>query len=112
MLKTLRGHANFVFCVNFSPQGNLLASGSFDESLRLWDVKTGKCLKILPAHSDPVSGVDFNCDGTLLVTLTLTQILILTLTRSIFCIALLVAVTSYVCGGVAYNYKVSQSVGP
>ena len=27
---------------NFSPQGNLLASGSFDESLRLWDVKTGR----------------------------------------------------------------------
>ena len=67
MLKTLRGHANFVFCVNFSPQGNLLASGSFDESLRLWDVKTGKCLKTLPAHSDPVSGIDFNRDGTLLV---------------------------------------------
>ena len=51
MLKTLRGHANFVFCVAFNPQGNLLASGSFDESLRIWDVKTARCLKILPAHS-------------------------------------------------------------
>ena len=67
MLKTMRGHANFVFCVNFNPQGSLLASGSFDESLRLWDVKTGRCLKILPAHSDPVSAVHFSCDGTLLV---------------------------------------------
>jgi len=30
-------------------------------------VKTGKCLKILPAHSDPVSSVHFNRDGTLIV---------------------------------------------
>jgi len=40
LLKTMRGHANFVFCLNFNPHGNLLATGSFDESLRLWDVKT------------------------------------------------------------------------
>jgi len=55
------------FILVFDPQGNLLASGSFDESLRVWDVKKGECLKILPAHSDPVSAVHFNCDGTLLV---------------------------------------------
>lgn len=30
-------------------------------------MKTGKCLKTLPAHSDPVSAVDFNRDGTLIV---------------------------------------------
>ena len=29
----------------------------FDESVRIWDVKTGKCLKTLPAHSDPVTAV-------------------------------------------------------
>ena len=34
--------------------------GSFDESVRIWDVRTGKCLKTLPAHSDPVSAVHFN----------------------------------------------------
>ena len=39
----------------------------FDESVRIWDVKTGKCLKTLPAHSDPVSAVDFNRDGALIV---------------------------------------------
>lgn len=31
----------------------------FDESVRIWDVKTGKCLKTLPAHSDPVSAVSW-----------------------------------------------------
>ncbi|OWK10815.1 hypothetical protein Celaphus_00005060, partial [Cervus elaphus hippelaphus] len=56
-LKTLKGHSNYVFCCNFNPQSNLIVSGSFDESVRIWDVKTGKCLKTLPAHSDPVSAV-------------------------------------------------------
>ena len=39
----------------------------FDESVRIWDVKTGKCLKTLPAHSDPVTAVNFNRDGSLIV---------------------------------------------
>ena len=39
----------------------------FDESVRVWDVKTGKCLRTLPAHSDPVSAVHFNRDGSLIV---------------------------------------------
>ncbi|KAL2099560.1 hypothetical protein ACEWY4_003954 [Coilia grayii] len=42
-------------------------ASSFDESVRIWDVKTGKCLKTLPAHSDPVSAVHFNRDGSLIV---------------------------------------------
>ncbi|XP_063863862.1 uncharacterized WD repeat-containing protein alr3466-like [Scylla paramamosain] len=66
-VKTLKGHSNYVFCCNFNPQSNLIVSGSFDESVRIWDVKTGKCLKTLPAHSDPVSAVNFNRDGTLIV---------------------------------------------
>ena len=36
---------------------NLICIFQFDESVRIWDVKTGKCLKTLPAHSDPVSAV-------------------------------------------------------
>jgi WD40 repeat protein len=67
MLKVLKGHTNYVFCVNFNPQSNLIVSGSFDESVRIWDVKQGKCLKTLPAHSEPVSAVHFNRDGTLIV---------------------------------------------
>ncbi|XP_015763042.1 PREDICTED: WD repeat-containing protein 5-like [Acropora digitifera] len=66
-LKTLKGHSNYVFCCNFNPQSNLIVSGSFDESVRIWDVKTGKCLKTLPAHSDPVTAVHFNRDGALIV---------------------------------------------
>jgi len=40
-VKTLIGHANYVFCVNFNPNGNLLASGSYDETVQIWDVVQG-----------------------------------------------------------------------
>lgn len=77
LLKTLRGHSNYVFCVKFNKQSNLLCSGSYDESIRIWDVKgdldqfylifaEGRCLRPIPAHSDPIPSVDFSTDGTLI----------------------------------------------
>ncbi|XP_051141887.1 COMPASS-like H3K4 histone methylase component WDR5B [Andrographis paniculata] len=66
-VKTLKGHTDFVFCVNFNPQSNLIASGSFDDTVRVWDVKTGKAVHVIPAHSMPVTSVHFNRDGSLIV---------------------------------------------
>ncbi|KAJ0352668.1 hypothetical protein COL154_004258 [Colletotrichum chrysophilum] len=63
----LLGHHNYVHCLAFSPKGNILASGSYDEAVFLWDVRAGRLMRSLPAHSDPVSGIDFCCDGTLVV---------------------------------------------
>ncbi|KAG6032468.1 hypothetical protein E4U19_007455 [Claviceps sp. Clav32 group G5] len=61
----LRGHHNYIHCLAFSPKGNVLASGSYDEAVFLWDVRAGRLMRSLPAHSDPVSGIDFCRDGTL-----------------------------------------------
>ena len=61
----LLGHHNYVYCLAFSPKGNMLASGSYDEAVFLWDVRAGRLMRSLPAHSDPVSGIDFCRDGTL-----------------------------------------------
>jgi COMPASS component SWD3 len=61
-LVEFRGHDNFVFCV--SMHHALLASGSFDETVKLFDVRSGECVSTLPAHSDPVTAVAFNRDGT------------------------------------------------
>lgn len=61
----LVGHHNYVYSLAFSPKGNMLVSGSYDEAVFLWDVRTARIMRSLPAHSDPVSGVDFVRDGTL-----------------------------------------------
>lgn len=45
----------------------MIVSGSYDEAVFLWDVRTGRIMRSLPAHSDPVGGVDFVRDGTLIV---------------------------------------------
>ncbi len=47
LLRTLEGHTSYVFCVNYNPQSNLIVSGSFDESVRIWDVREGHCISPL-----------------------------------------------------------------
>ena len=45
----------------------MIASGSDDQTIRLWDVGTGECLKILFGHSSPVYSVAFNSNGTTVI---------------------------------------------
>ncbi|GAA6020516.1 hypothetical protein JCM11491_001382 [Sporobolomyces phaffii] len=66
-IRVLKGHLSAVFCVGWSPRGDLVASGGMDETVRVWDVQKGKCMKVLPAHSEPVSSVQFSRDGTMIV---------------------------------------------
>ncbi|GAA5839598.1 hypothetical protein JCM9279_005995 [Rhodotorula babjevae] len=65
--RVLQGHLTAVFCVAWSPRGDLVASGGVDETVRVWDVQKGRCMRVLPAHSEPVSAVQFSRDGTMLV---------------------------------------------
>jgi hypothetical protein len=43
----LKGHSHWVRSIAFSPDGQTLASGSYDSTIRLWSVATGVCLAIL-----------------------------------------------------------------
>jgi WD40 repeat protein/tRNA A-37 threonylcarbamoyl transferase component Bud32 len=63
LLKTLKGHNHWVYCVAFSPQGPLLASASKDKSIRLWDVTTGKEQAVLRGQTSDVLAVAFSPDG-------------------------------------------------
>jgi RNA polymerase sigma factor (sigma-70 family) len=59
----LRGHADSVFAVAFSPDGKTIASGSFDKTIKLWDVATGKEIRTLSGHTKEVVSISFSPDG-------------------------------------------------
>jgi small GTP-binding protein len=63
LLRTLEGHQDLVFSVAFDPQGETLASGSADNSVRLWDARSGKLLRTLEGHQDWVFSVAFDPQG-------------------------------------------------
>ena len=61
LVKTLLGHASDVRAIAFSPDGKLLASGSYDDTIKLWDATTWEEIATLKTHT--VQGIAFSPDG-------------------------------------------------
>ena len=62
--KEFAQNADAIWAVTFSPDGQTIASGSQDTTLKLWDIKSRNETKSLVGDFSPIYAVDFNSDGT------------------------------------------------
>ena len=69
-VKTLKGHIDYVSCVQFHRYGEILASCSNDGQIKLWDIKSGRCIQSFTDGSavpTPVSHIKFSPNGKYLL---------------------------------------------
>jgi transducin (beta)-like 1 len=76
-INNLQAHSKEIYTIKWSPTGPgtqnpnanlILASASFDSTVKLWDVENAACLHTLSKHTEPVYSVAFSPDGRYLAT--------------------------------------------
>ncbi|HEY0323717.1 MAG TPA: hypothetical protein VGC66_22380, partial [Pyrinomonadaceae bacterium] len=60
LARTLEGHASVVSSIAFDPEGEMLASGGGDNTVRLWEASSGKLLRTLEGHTGNVLSIAFD----------------------------------------------------
>jgi WD40 repeat protein len=66
-VQAVPGHNRAVMASAYSRDGSLLATGGYDQTIRLWNVGTGAMLRSLAGHKAGVTGLIFSPDGGTLI---------------------------------------------
>ncbi|POS84569.1 hypothetical protein EPUL_004075 [Erysiphe pulchra] len=56
--KIFKGHSNGVMCLQL--EDNILATGSYDLTIKIWNVDTGKCIRTLKGHTAGIRALQFD----------------------------------------------------
>lgn len=59
------GHTGIVTCAGFSSDGQILVTGASDQTVRVWDVASRRCLHVLAGHSSTIQEITVSADHRL-----------------------------------------------
>ena len=66
LVRAFEGHRDALFSVAVSPDGKTLATGSYDQKIKLWNIESGEEVRTLSGHNGCVFDLAFRPDGKLL----------------------------------------------
>jgi len=66
LVRKYEGHRDALYALALSPDGQMLATGSYDQKIKLWNVADGSEIKMLTGHNGAVYGLSFRPDGKVL----------------------------------------------
>ncbi|ETO15679.1 WD repeat-containing protein [Reticulomyxa filosa] len=67
LLMLLKGHYDIVSSIRFSADGHKIVSASFDKTIRIWNIESGKQLQIFYGHTAVIYSVRFSTDGNSII---------------------------------------------
>ena len=67
LLHTLTGHQDGVTTISLNSDGTLLATGSGDRTIKLWNTETGELIKNLRGHTSQINSLAFSNDDQFII---------------------------------------------
>lgn len=66
LIRSWEAHPDALYALALSPDGKTLATGSYDQRIKLWNAATGELLRELKGHNGAINGLAFRRDGRVL----------------------------------------------